>query len=89
MEGRDSIDTILMVEYFKVTKDDNNNPIFIMTINKKYAYKMDGYGKWTYRAGLYNYLFANSEENDFQIEPIDVLVVKNEGINRQKKLERK
>ncbi len=89
MENRNSIDTILLVEYFKVTKEDSNNSILIMTLNKKDAYKMNVEGKWTYRPGLYDYLFANPDENDFQIEPIDVSIVKKESLNKQKKLSKK
>lgn len=89
MEKRNSIDTILLVEYFKVTKEDSNNSTLIMTLNKKDAYKMDIYGKWIYRPGLYDYLFANPDENDFQIEPIDVSIAKHESLNKQKRLEKK
>ena len=83
---KNSIDTILMVEYFKVTKEGSNVSALIMTINKKYAYKMNNDGKWVYRPGLYDYLFANSEENDFEIEPVDVAIVKSESEFRQKRL---
>ena len=86
MEDRNTIETIELVEYFKVIRKDNTNPIFIMAINKQSAYKMGLDGRWMHQPGLYDYLFNNVDDNDLQIEPIEVSIALNEGRSRQKKL---
>ncbi len=83
-DNKNIIETIELVEYFKVIRNDNDNPIFIMTINKEKAYKMGLDGKWVHQPGLYDYLFNNVDDNDLLIESIDVSIALKES--RQKKL---